>query len=291
MSYNAFVAYIGLCILKANKFKMREIVTVKGVCFALLQEENISRANLENIRSGLHELNDNTKLSIIPIKNDFIVNWRTFKHPNTFTYEVPTEPLRIIMNSKFSADNFRMLRQFVIIASTFKPNRYKDLSAQIGNISLKELTRIRRTSVKEIQRINQQLMKLGVLAVYDRHLMLGADEWQNDLYAYGWESDQLEEYAKRMYKDKYLPVKDSDKKKKFVQMYNAVAKGHSYDKQTMIFLYNYIKKQNEYHRQIYYAEDKYKWSVRKFHRDKIKSLAPFRRYPYIYKEGSNDRKE
>ena len=25
--------------------------------------------------------------------------------------------------------------------------------------------------------------------------------------------------------------------------------------------------------------------------DKIKSLAPFRRYPYIYKEGSNDRKE
>lgn len=282
-SNNAILAYTALCILKADKTFNSEIVTVRGACFALTQNSNINRAFLENMRAGLNEINDNCNLEVVPFKCDFMVNWKSFYYKSDFAFSVPVFAIQKIINGKVSVDKCNMLRHFLVLASTFETVNSRGLTAKMGEVSLCELSRMRRLSIKEIQKLNYKLEQRGLICYYNRYLIFGIDTTKRDLYGYGWERDQLEEYAKRKYQDQYVPVKDKDKKKKLVQMYNAVAKGYSYDRDTMIYLYSYIKKQNEYHLSIYYAEDKYKWSIRRAHKAKVKSLKPFTRYPYIYK--------
>lgn len=285
------MAYVALCVLKANKTKNREIVTVRGACFALTQSSNLNRASLENMRAGLNEINDSSQLEITPHKCDFIVNWETFYSSKCLEFEVSVFAVHKLIKGKLGSDNCNLLRHFMVIASTFKSVSSKYFTAKMGEISLDELSHLRHLTVKDTQKLNRKLEQRGLICYYNRYLIFGVDTSKRDLYGFGWERDQLEKYAKCKYQDKYVPIKDKDKKKKLVQMYNAVAKGYSYDRDTMIYLYNYIKKQNEYHLSIYYAEDKYRWSIRRAHKAKVKSLKPFTRYPYIYKakEESNNR--
>lgn len=278
------MAYIALCILKADKTSECEIVTTRGVCFTLTQNSTFNRSALENLRTGLLELNNTTCLSISPFKNDFIVDWSSFEYTELKTSQIPVFAVRKIINGKFSAERCRLLRYALALMSTFDSVNSKGLTAKIGIISLDRLSRMVRSDIKTVQMLNRKLQEMNIISIYNRYLTLGLDTSVNDFYAYGWEKEQLEEYAKRQYKDKYVPVKNKDKKKKIAQMYNAVAKGTSYDKDTMIFLYNYIKRQNDYHMAIYYAEDKYKWTIRRDHRAKVKSLKPFMRFKYIYEK-------
>lgn len=282
---HAFLAYIAICIQKANKTNCAEYTTVRGLCFTLTQNPKFKRADLENLKAGIIELKDSLNLPISPIKNDYIVDYSAIPHTN-FLCSIPTHLIRKIIAGSFTAHKCRLLRYTVVLLSTFLPTHYKDLSAKIGEVSINELANMTKTTTRNVQKFNKELIELKIINTYNRYLRFDVDMNTRDLYALYEETDQLEEYAKRKYADKYVPRQEADKSRKLLQMYYAVKNGTEYDQDTMRFLYEYIKKQNTLHKSRYYNRDLY-WSYRRSEISKVKSLKPFTRYKYLKQKEKN----
>ena len=200
-----------------------------------------------------------------------------------FTCTIPIHIIRNILAGKLTPHRCQLLRYAIILLSTFESVEYKDLTAKMGKVSLNELAHMFRLSVTKTQAIIKELINMQIICTYNRYLWFGLDADVRDLYALYEDMEQMEEYAKRKYDDKYVPVQESDKRRKLTQMYNAVQNGKEYDEQTMQYLYEYIKRQNTSHRREYYKRDLY-WTHRRDHLAKVKSLKPFTKYKYLYKK-------
>lgn len=270
---------------KADKTNCAEYTTVRGLYFTLTQNTNFKRADLENLKAGVLELQNTFKLPISPIKNDYIVDYSAMPHTK-FMCSIPTYIIRKIISGGFTAHKCRLLRYTVILLSTFLPTQYKDLSAKIGEVSINELAKMTKTTTQNIQKFNKELIEMKIINTYNRYLRFDVDMNTRDLYSLHEDSEQLEEYAKRKYADKYVPRQEADKSRKLLQMYHAVKNGTEYDRDTMQFLYEYIKKQNALHKSRYYNRDLY-WSYRRSENSKVKSLKPFTRYKYLKQKEKN----
>lgn len=287
-SIDLTLAYTALCILKANKQEGKEIVTTRGLYYTLLQNNNFNRAYLERLRRGMDELVRGKWIDVSPIKCDYLVDWSSFHHTKKCVCYVPVFAIRQILDGKFTSQNYEILKHFIFLCSIFEPMDSNGLEdCYVGKASLDELAHIGRTTSKEIIKYNKILYDKHIIYCYNRYLIYNMDTTQKDFYSFYWEQDQLEEYAKRHYEGKYVPLIDENKKRKITQMYNAVANGKEYDRGTMIFLYRYIKRENQYWNNIFYDEENYKWTVRRDAKAKVKSLIPFRKYKYIYEEMNN----
>lgn len=280
MSMQAFLAYIAICMLKANKTEQKEYMSIRGLYFTLVQNTDFKRADLENLRAGVKELRETYNLPISPIKNDYIYNYEIKMQHTTMACEVPTQLIRAVLAGKLTACRCRLLRYAVVLLSTFLPTQYNDLTIKVGQISLSELAHLFKTDTNEIRKLNQQLINMGLISIYNRYFDFNLNVNKRDIYALSVDVDQMEEYAKRKYCDEYLPPREADKQRKLLQMYNAVKNGTEYKPHVMQYLYDYVRKQNISHRVKYYNKDLY-WTKRRSEFSKIRSLKPFTRYKYL----------